>query len=134
MSSIKNLQVVINIQEVVIKKMSAKTQKIELTEEFIELWREQKCLWDVTAECYRNRDFSFFSKLFLLLRLLLLHVSYWNPCLNERIFLTFIRNLLCNWLHVLNFIQLYHFKMIVYTRQLVILKWCKKMIILKWSF
>ena len=37
-------------------EMAAKSQGIEKTEEFIILWREEICLWDIRSPLYRNRD------------------------------------------------------------------------------
>ena len=36
--------------------MAAKAQRIELTEEFIGLWRQEKSLWDAASPLYRNKD------------------------------------------------------------------------------
>ena len=38
------------------ENMAAKTQRIELTEDFINLWKEEKSLWDVISPLYRDRD------------------------------------------------------------------------------
>ena len=36
--------------------MAAKAKNAEMTEEFIDAWREEKSLWDVLSPLYRNRD------------------------------------------------------------------------------
>ena len=36
--------------------MAFKLKKIELTEQFIDVWREERCLWDVKAPCYKDRN------------------------------------------------------------------------------
>ena len=37
-------------------KMSAKSKKIELIEEFIAMWREEQSLWDVLPPLFRERN------------------------------------------------------------------------------
>ena len=36
--------------------MSAKSNKIELSEEFIAMWREEQSLWDVMPPLYRDKN------------------------------------------------------------------------------
>ena len=36
-------------------KMSAKLKKIELNEEFVGIWGEEQCLWDVMFPLYREK-------------------------------------------------------------------------------
>ena len=36
--------------------MSEKSKKIELTEEFIVMWREEQSLWDVMSSLFRERN------------------------------------------------------------------------------
>ena len=36
--------------------MSAKPKKIELSEEFIAMWREEQSLWDVMSPLYRDKN------------------------------------------------------------------------------
>ena len=38
------------------------TKKVEMNENFIEAWREEPSLWDVTSPLYKNRDESQKSK------------------------------------------------------------------------
>ena len=37
-------------------KMSAKSNKIELSEEFMAMWREEKTLWDVIFPLYPDKN------------------------------------------------------------------------------
>ena len=37
-------------------KISAKSKKIELIEEFIAMWREEQSLWDVLPPLFRERN------------------------------------------------------------------------------
>ena len=36
--------------------MASKTQKLELTEQFIEIWRDEPSLWNVKAPIYKDRN------------------------------------------------------------------------------
>ena len=36
--------------------MSAKSNKIEFSEEFMVMWREQQALWDVMSPLYRDKN------------------------------------------------------------------------------
>ena len=36
--------------------MSAKSKKIELSEEFMATWREEQSFWDVKSPLYRDRN------------------------------------------------------------------------------
>ena len=36
--------------------MSAKSNKIKLSEEFIAMWREEQTLWDVMSPLYRDKN------------------------------------------------------------------------------
>ena len=36
--------------------MTSKVKRQEFTEEFIEIWREERSLWDVKATIYRDRN------------------------------------------------------------------------------
>ena len=36
--------------------MSVKSNKIELSEEFMALWREEQSLWDVISPLYRDKN------------------------------------------------------------------------------
>ena len=36
--------------------MAGKTKRNELTETFVDAWRREECLWDVTSHHYKNRE------------------------------------------------------------------------------
>ena len=36
--------------------MAGKAKRNELTEAFIDAWRREECLWDVTSHHYKNRE------------------------------------------------------------------------------
>ena len=36
--------------------MAGKTKRNELTEAFLDVWRREECLWDVTSHHYKNRE------------------------------------------------------------------------------
>ena len=38
--------------------MSAKSKKIDLSEEFIAMWREEQCLWDFKSPLHQDRNTS----------------------------------------------------------------------------
>ena len=38
--------------------MATKTQRIELTEDFMNLSKEEKSLWDVISPLYHDRDYQ----------------------------------------------------------------------------
>lgn len=37
-------------------KTAAKAKRVELNEDFINMWKDETKLWDVTSSYYRNRD------------------------------------------------------------------------------